>query len=134
MSNRDVQEQILLGFEAVAERFGVPRSKSRACALQLVTVVTGHGIRLARPANIHDPAADWRNKPAAADPLAGANQVRAALYGTGQCPLCRTWPALTGAGTLADHLVTDADGITSDCLGAGLEPVRPQPPAPRTHP
>lgn len=135
MSIRDVRDAIVRGFETVlAEDTATPASRQRHVALKLAAVVEAHGVRLVRPAAIHDPAADWRNKPAAADPLTGANQVRAALYGTGQCPLCRTWPALTGAGTLADHLVTDADGITSDCLGAGLEPVHPKPPAPRTHP
>jgi hypothetical protein len=133
MTTRDVRDLLIRNFEGIAERYGVARSKSRACALEMLAAVTGQGISTVRPAAHHDPAADWRKKPAPADPTLGANQVRAALYGTGQCPLCRGFQALTASGTLADHPTTDADGITLDCLGAGLEPFHPQLPKPRTH-
>jgi hypothetical protein len=135
MTNRDVRDAIVRGFESVlAEDTPTPASRQRHVALKLAAVVEAHGVRLIRPAAIHDPAADWRNKPAAADPQLGANQVRAALYGTGQCPLCRTWPALNRDGTLAEHAAPDEDGVPVGCIGAGLEPAHPQPPAPRTHP
>lgn len=63
MTDRDVREQIIRAFEGIAERHGVPRSKSHACALQLVAALEGHGIRLARPAHLHDPNANWRDQP-----------------------------------------------------------------------
>jgi hypothetical protein len=62
MTERDVRAQIITAFEGIVERNGVARSKSHACALQLVAALTGHGIRLARPAHIHDPNANWRDR------------------------------------------------------------------------
>jgi len=134
VSSRDVRDAIVRGFEAVlAEDTPTPASRQRHVALKLAAVVEAHGVRLVRPAAIHDPAADWRRQPEAADPMLGANQVRAALYGTGQCPLCRTWQALTASGTLTDHRIPADDGVMVGCIGAGLEPFHPQPPTPRTH-
>ncbi len=92
MTERDVREQIIRAFEGIAERHGVARSKSHACALDLVAALTGHGIRLARPAHLHDPNADWRRRPgqntgrppAEADP--DDPYYAARLYVTGNPP------------------------------------------------
>jgi len=128
VSTRDVRDQVVAGFETVLdEEPGVARSRVHYLALKLAAIVEAHGVRLARPAHLHDPVADWRNKPTAGDPQAGANQVRAALYGTGLCPLCRTNQALTGSGTLTDHPVPDDEQPGAGCLGAGLEPAAPGP-------
>ncbi|MGH6657590.1 MAG: hypothetical protein ACRDVE_20585 [Actinocrinis sp.] len=123
MTQRDVRDLIQAGFEGIAEKYGVHRGYSRACALELLAVLTGQGISFVRPAHLHDPVADWRRKPQPGDALAGANRVRAALYGTGICPLCRTEHALTAAGTLTEHdLPDDDEAPAAGCLGAGLEP------------
>lgn len=122
MTERDVRDLIVRAFEGIAERNGVARRKSHACALQLAAAVEAHGVRLVRPAAIHDPAADWRRKSEPGDTQAGANAARAALNGTGRCPLCHTDQALTSERTLTEHTVPDVDGNHAGCLGAGLEP------------
>lgn len=123
MTDRDVRDLLMRSFEGIVERHGVARSYTRACALELLAALDGQRIKLVRPAHLHDPVADWRNKPQPGDPQAGANAARAALFGTGTCPLCRTEQALTGNGTLADHTTEDEDQPPADCLGAGLEPL-----------
>lgn len=124
MTERDVRDLLQRAFEGIAERHGVARSYSRACAMELLAALDGQQIKLVRPAHLHDPAADWRRRPDPGDPRAGANAVRAALYGTALCPLCRTERPLTAAGTLAEHDLPDDDQTpTAGCLGAGLEPL-----------
>lgn len=91
MTDRDVRDLIVRSFEGIAERHGVARSKSHACALQLVAALEGHGVRLVRPANLHDPAADWRRPrqeqiPRAADYDPDDPYYAARLYVTGNPP------------------------------------------------
>jgi hypothetical protein len=123
MTDRDVRDLILRAFEGIAERHGVARSHSHACALELIAALTGHGVRLVRPAHLHDPAADWRRERHPGDQVAGARAARAALYGTGTCPICRT-PAvlLTRDGALDEHELPDDTLGPVGCVGAGLKP------------
>lgn len=91
MTDRDVRDLIVRSFEGIAERHGVARSKSHACALQLVAALEGHGVRLVRPANLHDPNADWRRPrqapiPRAADHDPDDPYYAARLYVTGNPP------------------------------------------------
>lgn len=60
MTDRDVRDLLQRAFEGIAERYGVHPNKSTACALEHLAALTGHGIRLVRPAHLHDPDADYR--------------------------------------------------------------------------
>lgn len=130
MTDRDVRDLIRTNFENIVERHGVARSKSYACALELLAALDGQRIRLTRPAHHQDPGADWRARDPAADPDAyreaaavGAHLARVALYGTGTCPICRT-PAvlLTRDGDLDEHDIPDDTLGPVGCVGAGLTP------------
>jgi hypothetical protein len=91
MTTRDVRDVLLRNFEGIVERHGVARSKSHACALELLVALRGQGISTLRPANHHDPNADWRRRPeqtgrppADADP--DDPYYAARLYVTGNPP------------------------------------------------
>lgn len=122
MTDRDVRDVLRVAFEAIEEEFGVSRSKSRACALKHLAALEGHGIRLARPAHLHDAAADWRVRREPGDAAAGKRAALAALNGTGTCSLCRTEQPLTGDGLIADHDIEDPALGVLGCLGAGITP------------
>lgn len=131
MTERDVRDLLTRHFEGIAEKYGVRRSYSHACALEILAALAGQGIQLVRPVHQHDPAADWRRVPEPGDAEAGAAAARAALYqqrpnGEGVCPLCRTVQPLTAAGRIVDHDLDDDDMPPAGCLGAGLEPAAPE--------
>ena len=127
MTDRDVRDLIVRAFEHIAERHGVARSHSHACALELIAALTGHGIRLVRPAHLHDAAADWRVRRDPGDYDAGKRAALAALNGTGICSLCRTEQLLTGDGLIADHDIEDPALGVLGCLGAGITPDKTTP-------
>lgn len=122
MTERDVRRLLTSNFEGIVERHGVRRAYSHACALELIAALVGQGISLVRPAHLHDPAADWRRRPEPGDQETGASRVRAALYGTGICQICRTEQPVTDAGAIAEHDITDDDGNTFTCLGSDADP------------
>ena len=133
MTDRDVRDLLRVNFEGIVERHGVKRSDSYACALELLAALDGQRIKLTRPAHLHDPNGDWRSRDRTQDPAAhreagvhGARAARAAMYGTGTCPICRTPEVnLTRDGHLDDHEITDDALGPVGCVGAGAPP-RPE--------
>lgn len=122
MSTRDVRDAIVRGFETVLAEEHVPASRQRHAALKLAVVVEAHGVRLVRPAAIHDPNADWRKQPEPGDQQTGATRAWAVLSGTAICQVCRTEQSVTRDGVIAEHDITDDHGNTFGCLGSSADP------------
>ena len=59
MSTRDVRALIVEAWTGRLERGGVRHAYTLAC--ELAVIAEGHGVKLIRPAHLHDPVAeDWR--------------------------------------------------------------------------
>jgi len=121
VTDQDVGETVRRVFERVAELEHAPHPD--VLALKLLIACDGRRIRFVMPPDLHDPDADHRIKNPG-DQQAGARLARAALYGEGTCPLCRTRQALTRERTIPEH-EPDTAGVA--CLGDGLDPITPDP-------
>lgn len=89
MSDRDVRDLITTAWAAKLKQAGV--SGPEAVALELAVIAEAHGVRLTRPAHLHDPAADFRNRPEGAAPSADYLAAKAAITGTPADQLTPPW-------------------------------------------
>lgn len=122
-ADRDVREVVIAGFEIVLGELGIAHSYRHHGALKLAAVAEAHGVRLARPAHLHDPNANWRDKPEPGDASVGAFAVRAALLGSGICTECDA-EQLLREGVVEDHLrvPVNPDADDDECPGSGKPP------------
>jgi hypothetical protein len=67
MSTRDVRDLIVTAWAGKLHTAGCKHPHT--IALELAVIAEAHGIKLTRPAHLHDPAADWTKpvEPAAPD-------------------------------------------------------------------
>ena len=80
MSDRDVRDLITCAWAGKLRAAGVRNPE--ALALELAVIAEAHGVRLVRPAHLHDPAADFRNRPESAPPSAEYLAAKAVIAGT----------------------------------------------------
>jgi len=123
-ADRDVRDVVVAGWEGRLKREGV--RNAHTVALELAVIAEAHGVRLARPAHLHDPNANWQNKPEPGDHGTGALAALAAI-GKGVCTVCGDRVDLTGD-LIGPHDVSDNPPHPPfhPCLGAG-KPPRQQP-------
>lgn len=80
MSARDVRDLITAAWAGKLKQAGARNPDT--LALELAVIAEAHGVRLVRPAHLHDPAADYRNRPEPAAPGADYLAARAAITST----------------------------------------------------
>lgn len=94
MTSRNVRDLLIEAWEGALLEEGCAPSRVHALALKLAVLAEAHGVRLARPAHLHDPVADdWHGprRPRPGDAAAGAAAVRSQI--------ARPAPAPTGEAT-----------------------------------
>lgn len=77
MSDRDVRDLITTAWAGKLKHAGVRAPE--ALALELAVIAEAHGVRLTRPAHLHDPDADYRNQTEGVPPSEGYRAAKAAL-------------------------------------------------------
>ena len=89
MRTRNVKDLLVEIWEGKLRAAGA--RNPHALALELAAIAEAHGIRLARPALLHDPAADWKPTPqltAAAQSADHASNNQAVKALIAQRPAC----------------------------------------------
>jgi hypothetical protein len=77
MSERDVRDLITTAWAGKLRQAGAPNPD--ALALELAVVAEAHGVKLTRPAHLHDSNADFRDWPEGTAPSADYLAAKAAL-------------------------------------------------------
>lgn len=77
MGDRDVRDLIVEAWEGKLGQLGVRHAHT--VALELAVIAEAHGIRLTRPAHLHDPAADYRTPAEGTSPTGTYLAAKAAL-------------------------------------------------------
>ena len=75
MSTRDVRDLITDAWAAKLRAEGA--KNAHALALELAVICEAHGVKLTRPAHLHDPNADWTNPVEPAEPGSDYRAARA---------------------------------------------------------
>jgi hypothetical protein len=77
MSTRDVRDLITAAWATKLRTEGA--KNPHTLALELAVIAEAHGVKLTRPAHLHDPAADWTAPVEAAPPTEDWRAARAAM-------------------------------------------------------
>jgi hypothetical protein len=119
-ADRDVTEVVIAGWVGLLRQEGV-RDPERVARHQ-IGIAKSHGVRFARPAHLHDPAANWQDKPERGGQETGVLAALAAL-GKGICAACGDRVHLAGD-VIGPHDVSDDPPHPPfhRCPGAGKAP------------
>jgi hypothetical protein len=77
VSTRNVRDLIVTAWAGKLHAAGC--KNPHAFALELAVIAEAHGVKLTRPAHLHDPAADWTAPVEAAEPGSAYLAAKAAL-------------------------------------------------------